>query len=165
MTPHSLISSSIQCKYSLLHLSHGTSILKPSLALHLRLVSQSPFLATSPYQAILKSHHIKHLLKNYFFYSMILAWISSRYECWDQSSFSLIHIKTYMNQHQYGQANSWFLISSSFWIDPSNTYFNIYLHTSSLIKAMQSDFLNLYPYKQTNIETDLYPIWVVSFAI
>ena len=96
---------------------------------------------------------------------MILAWISSRYECWDQSSFSLIHIKTYMNQHQYGQANSWFLISSSSWLNTPNTHFNIYLHTSSLIKAMQSDFPNLYSYKQTNIETDLYPIWVVSFVI
>ena len=96
---------------------------------------------------------------------MILAWISSRYECWDQSSFSLIHIKTYMNQHQYGQANSRFLISSSSWLNTPNTHFNIYLHTSSLIKAMQSDFPNLYPYKQTNIETDLYPIWVVSFVI
>ena len=70
-----------------------------------------------------------------------------------------------MDQHQYGQANSWFLISSSFWLDTLNTHFNIYLHTSSLIKSMQSDFPNLYPYKQTNIETDLYPIRVVSFVI
>ena len=114
---------------------------------------------------MLKSHRIKHPLKNHFFNIMILAWISSRYECWDQSSFSLIHIETYMNQHQYGQANSWFLVSFSFWLDTSNTHFNIYLHTSSLIKLMHSDFPNLYPYKQTNVETDLYLIWIVSFVI
>ena len=95
---------------------------------------------------------------------MILSWISSRYECWDQSSFSLIHIKTYMNQHQYGQANSWFM-SFSFWLDTPNTHFNIYLHTSSLIKAMQSDFSYLYPYKQTNIENILCPLYIVSFVI
>jgi hypothetical protein len=70
-----------------------------------------------------------------------------------------------MNQHQYGQANSLFLISYSFWLVIPNTRFNFYLHTSSLINSMQSDFLNLYPYKQTNIETDLYPIWVVSFVV
>ena len=35
----------LKCKYSLLHLSHGTSVLKPLLALHLRLVPRSPFLA------------------------------------------------------------------------------------------------------------------------
>jgi hypothetical protein len=63
-----------------------------------------------------------------------------------------------MNQHQYGQANSRFLISSLFWLDTLNTHFNIYLHTSSLINSMQSDFLNIYPYKQTNVETDLYLI-------
>jgi hypothetical protein len=75
------------------------------------------------------------------------------------------HRLRYMNQHQYGQTNSWFLISSLFWLDTPNTHFNIYLHTSSLINSMQSDFPNLYPYKQTNIETDLYLVWVVSFVI
>ena len=70
-----------------------------------------------------------------------------------------------MNQHQYGQVNSWFLISSSFWLDTPNTDFNIYLHISSLIKSMQSDFLNLYPYKQTNVENILYPLYIVSFVI
>jgi hypothetical protein len=96
---------------------------------------------------------------------VILAWISSRYECWDQSSFSLTDIETYMDKHQYGQANSWFLISSSFWLDTPNTHFNIYLHTSSLINSMQSDFPNLYPYKQTNIDTDLYPICPLSLNV
>ena len=96
---------------------------------------------------------------------MILTWISSRYECWDQSSFSLIHIETYMNQHQYDQANSRFLIFSSFWLDTPNTHFNLYLHTSSLIILMQSDFLNLYPYMQTDVENTLYPLYIVSFVI
>jgi hypothetical protein len=77
----------------------------------------------------------------------------------------LTHIETYMDQHQYGQANSRFLISSSFWLNTPNTHFNIYLHTSSLINSMQSDFPNLYRYKQTNMDIDLYPIWVVSFVI
>ena len=104
-------------------------------------------------------------MKNHFFNIVIIAWISSRYECWDQLSFSLIHIKTYMNQHQYGQANSRFLMSSSFWLDTPNTHFNIYLHTFSLIKSMQSDFSNLYPYKQTNVENILYPLYIVSFVI
>ena len=45
MTPHSSISTSTQHKYSLLHFYHGTSISKPSLVLHLRLVPQSSFLA------------------------------------------------------------------------------------------------------------------------
>jgi hypothetical protein len=45
MTPHGSISTSTQCKYSLLHLSYGTSVSKPLLAVHLRLVPQSPFLA------------------------------------------------------------------------------------------------------------------------
>jgi hypothetical protein len=84
---------------------------------------------------------------------VIHAWISSRYEYWDQSSFSFTHIKTYMDQHQYGQANSRFLKSSSFWLDTPNTHINLYIHTSSLIILMQSDFLNLYPYKQTKVET------------
>jgi hypothetical protein len=70
-----------------------------------------------------------------------------------------------MDQHQYGQANSRFLISSSFWLDNPNIHSNFYLHTTSLINSMQSDFPNLYPYKQTNVETDLYPIWVVSLVI
>ena len=39
-----------------------------------------------------------------------------------------------------------------------------YLHISSLIILMQSDFLNPYPYKQTKVETDIYPIWDVSFV-
>jgi hypothetical protein len=154
MTSHSLISSLTQCKYSLLHLSHGTLVLKSLLALHLRLVPQNLSLLSSPYEAKLKSHHIKHPLKNHFFNIMTLAWISSRYECWDQSTFCLTNTETYMDQHQYGQANSRFLISFSFWLDTPNTHFNIYLHTSSLIKSMQSDFPNLCPYKQTNIETD-----------
>jgi hypothetical protein len=63
-----------------------------------------------------------------------------------------------MDQHQYGQANSRFLKYSSFWLDTPNTHFNLYLHTSSLITLMQGDFPNLYPYKQTNVETDIYPI-------
>ena len=75
------------------------------------------------------------------------------------------HRLRYMNQHQYGQANSRFLISSSFWLDTPNTHFNLYLHTSSLIILMQSDFLNLYPYKQTNVENILYPLYIVSFVI
>jgi hypothetical protein len=81
-------------------------------------------------------------------------------------------IKLYFDSHR----NIWininmvkpihdFLYPLHFWLDTPNTYFNIYLHTSSLIDSMQSDFLNLYPYKQTNIDTDLYPIWVVSFVI
>jgi hypothetical protein len=113
---------------------------------------------------------------------MIIAWISSRYECWDQSSFSLILIEKNMDHHQYGHANSWFLISYSFWLDIPNTHFNLYLHTSSLINSMQSDFLNLYSYKQTKVETvtakirtsdretrtsDFHRIqlWAVSFVI
>jgi hypothetical protein len=84
---------------------------------------------------------------------MILTWISSRYECWDQSSFSLILTETNMDHHQYGQANSRFLISYSFWLDIPNTHFNLYLHTSSLINSIQSGFPNLYPYKQTKVET------------
>jgi hypothetical protein len=83
---------------------------------------------------------------------MILAWIPSKYECWDQSSFSLFLIETNMDHYQYGQANSRFLISYSFWLDIPNIHFNLYLHTSSLINSMQSDFPNLYPYKQTKVE-------------
>jgi ABC-type transport system involved in Fe-S cluster assembly fused permease/ATPase subunit len=71
---------------------------------------------------------------------MILTWISSRYECWDQSSFNLIHIEIYLNQHQYDQANSRFLISFLYWLDISNIVFNIYLYISSLIKSMQFFF-------------------------
>jgi hypothetical protein len=104
-------------------------------------------------------------LKIHFFNIVILTWTSSRYECWDQLSFNLIHIEIYMNQHQYGQANSRFLKSSSFWLDTSNTHLNIYLHTSNSIKSMQSHFANLYPYKQTKVETILYLIWVVSSVI
>jgi len=63
MTPHSSISPSSQYKYSLLHFSHGTSVAKPSFALNLRLVPQSPFLAiftlSSHPQVIL---FLKHLL-------------------------------------------------------------------------------------------------------
>jgi hypothetical protein len=70
-----------------------------------------------------------------------------------------------MDQHQYGQANSRFLISSSFWLDTPDTYFNIYLHTSSLIKSMQSDFPNLYSYKQTNVENIPYSLYIVSIVI
>ena len=70
-----------------------------------------------------------------------------------------------MDQHQYGQVNSQFFISSSFWLDIPNTLFNIYLHTSSLIKSMQSDFSNLYPYKQTDIMTILYLLYIVPFVI
>jgi hypothetical protein len=43
-TPYSSISTTTQCNYSLLHFYHGTSVSKPSLALHLRLVPWSPFL-------------------------------------------------------------------------------------------------------------------------
>jgi hypothetical protein len=84
---------------------------------------------------------------------MILAWISSRYECWDQSSFSLILIETNMDHHQYGQVNSRYLISYLFWLDIPNTHFNLYFYSSSLINSVQSDFLNLCPYKQTKVET------------
>jgi hypothetical protein len=70
-----------------------------------------------------------------------------------------------MDQHQCGEANSRFLISFSFWLDTPNTHFNLYLHTSSLIKSMQSDFPNLYPYKQTNVENIIYPLYIVSFVI
>jgi hypothetical protein len=70
-----------------------------------------------------------------------------------------------MHQHQCGQANSWFLKSSSFWLDTPNTHINLYLHTSSLIILMQSDFPNLYPYKQTNIENIIYPLYIVSSVI
>ena len=73
MTPHSSISFSNQCKYYLLHLSHGTSVLKPSLALHLRLVPRSPFLAIFTLSSHTQSHHTKHPLKNYFFNIVILA--------------------------------------------------------------------------------------------
>jgi len=85
-------------------------------------------------------------MNNHFFNIVILAWISSRYKYWDQSSFSLTHIETYMDQHQYGQANSWFLKSSSFWLDTQyslqslSSYFNhckviyqIFIHTSKLM--------------------------------
>jgi hypothetical protein len=89
----------------------------------------------------------------------MLAWISSRYECWYQSSFSLTHIETYMNQYQYCQANSWFLISSLFWLDTSDTYFNIYLHTSSFdqINAKwfsKSLFIQANQYRE-------YPIFII----
>ena len=67
--------------------------------------------------------------------------------------------------YQYGQANSRFLMSSLFWLDTPNIHFIFYLHTTSLINSMQSGFPNLYPYKQTNVETDLYLICVVSFVI
>ena len=50
------------------------------LVLHLCLVPRSPFLS-SPYQTISKSHYIEHPFKIYFFNSVNLAWISSRYEC------------------------------------------------------------------------------------
>jgi hypothetical protein len=58
-----------------------------------------------------------------------------------------------MDQHQHGQANSRSLKSSSFWLDTPNTHINLYLRTSSLIILMQSDFLNLYPYKQIKVQT------------
>jgi hypothetical protein len=45
-----------------------------------------------------------------------------------------------MDQHQYGQVNSRFLISSLFWLDTPIIHFNLYLHTTSLINQMQSDF-------------------------
>jgi hypothetical protein len=96
---------------------------------------------------------------------LILAWISSRFECWYQSSFSLTHIERYMDQYQYCQVNSRFLISFSFWLHTPDTYFNIYLHTSSLIKSMQSGFPNLYSYKQTNIENIPYSLYIVSIVI
>jgi hypothetical protein len=104
-------------------------------------------------------------LNNHFFNILFLSWISSRYECWYQSSFSLTHIETYMDQYQYCQDNSRFLISSSFWLDTHDIYFNIYLHSSSLIKSMQSGFLNLYSYKQTNIENIPYSLYIVSIVI
>jgi len=72
---------------------------------------------------------------------------------------------TYMNLRQYGQANLWLLVSSSFWLDIPNTHFNLYLHTSRLIILMQSDFSNLYSYKQTNVENILYPLYIVFFVI
>ena len=95
---------------------------------------------------------------------MILAWISSRYECWDQSSFSLTHIET------YGSTSIWlsqFTIPYILLILAWHSYihFNLYLHTSSLIILMQSDFLDLYPCKQTNVENILYPLYIVSFVI
>jgi hypothetical protein len=104
-------------------------------------------------------------LNNHFFNILILTWISSRYECWYQSSFSLTHIETYMDQYQYYQANSWFLISSLFWLDTPDIYFNIYLHTSSLLKSIQSGFPNLYSYKQTNIENISYLLYIISIGI
>ena len=39
------------------------------------------------------------------------------------------------------------------------------LHTSNLIILIQSDFPNLYPYKQTNVENILYLLYIVSFVI
>ena len=47
----------------------------------------------------------------------------------------------------------------------SYIHFNLSLHTSSLIILTQSDFLDLYPYKQTNVENILYPLYIVSFVI
>ena len=44
-------------------------------------------LLSSFYRAILKSYDIKNPMKNHFFNIVILAWISSRCECWDQSSY------------------------------------------------------------------------------
>jgi hypothetical protein len=70
-----------------------------------------------------------------------------------------------MDQHEYGQTNSWFLISSLFFLDTPDTYINIYLHTSSLIKSVQSDFPNLYSYKQTNVENIPYSLYIVCIVI
>jgi hypothetical protein len=91
MTPHSLISTTTQCKCSLLHLSHGTSVSKSLLDLHLRLVPRNPFLAIFTLSSHTQVTSYKHPLKK-IFNIVILTWISSGYECWDQSSFSLIHL-------------------------------------------------------------------------
>jgi len=88
MSHHSSISSLSQCKYSLFHDSHGTSSSKLSLALHLRLASQSYFLATF----ILSSHpqitpcHESTLSTQLNSISSIL-WSSLEYQFWDQSNF------------------------------------------------------------------------------
>ena len=62
-----------------------------------------------------------------------------------------------MDQHQYGQAihGSLYLLYFGLTL---NTHLNIYLHNSGLIKLIPCDLPNLYPYKQTIVETDLYPI-------
>jgi hypothetical protein len=49
----------------------------------------------------------------------------------------------YLDQHQYGQANSWFLIFLSLWLDileSKHSLKYLYLHTSDLIKSIHSDF-------------------------
>jgi len=52
-----------------------------------------------------------------------------------------------MDQHQYGQANSRFLIPFSFWLD------------------IPIDLSYIHPCKQTNVETDLYPLYIVIYQV
>jgi hypothetical protein len=63
-------------------------------------------------------------------------------------------------QHQYGQANSWFLISFLFWLDILSFHFNIYLHNSISLDIfllfttwstlMHSEFPSLCSHNQIN---------------
>jgi hypothetical protein len=74
MTLHNLISQSTSCKHSLLHLSHGTSIHKPSACPSPSLSPSKPFSClSSPYQIFSKSHYIEHPLKEHFFNAVVIS--------------------------------------------------------------------------------------------
>ena len=102
----------------LLHLSHGTSVAKPSLALHLRLVPRSPFLTiftlsshpqvTSDLEPTL-SIHLKPN-RNPFPYPSHSPNIVHQ----PSMTWLIFVLITYLDQHQYSPANSLFLISSYF---------------------------------------------------
>ena len=86
MTPHSLISSSTQCKYSLLHLSHGTSVLKPSL------IPSPPLSPSKPFPCYL------HLIKPYSSHiTLSIHWITISSISWSLLEY-LLDINIEINQ-------------------------------------------------------------------
>jgi len=133
MTPHSLISSSTQCKYSLLHLSHDTSVLKPSL------IPSPPLSPSKPFPCYLQ------LIKPYSSHIILsIHWITISSISWSLLEYLLdINIKI-------NQASVW--LTRHIWININmvkpihgslyplyfgltlNTHFDLYIHTSSLIK-------------------------------
>jgi hypothetical protein len=143
MTLHSLISSSTQCRYSLLHLSHGTSVLKLSLGLHLRLVPRSSFLAiftlSSHPQVTLYQVSIENPFLQYCgpFLDVIYIWMSRS-------------IKLQFDSHRniYGPTSNWSsqfhesLFPLHFGLTLHIIDFNLYLHISILIISMHIDFPN-----------------------
>jgi hypothetical protein len=71
-----------------------------------------------------------------------------------------------MNQHQYMvKPIHDSLYPFHFGLTLPIIHFNLYFHIPSLTISMHSDSPNIYPYKQTNVETMLYPLYIVSFVI